>query len=153
MSKLFRIASLLFLLPAAGGYRHVGKYVLPNATLTPGDIRTTDATLVCTGGPTAQYRLTTEGMKKQVCAMYGVGHCPWEGHLEIDHLIPLELGGADEIKNLWPQPAPDYKFKDKLENELHREVCAGKTSLSDAQNEIKSDWTASYRKRIKVLPQ
>jgi hypothetical protein len=72
--------------------------------------------------------------------------------MEIDHLIPLELGGADDVKNLWPQPAPDYKYKDKLENELHRLVCSGKVSLSAAQDEIKTDWTLSYRKRFRPLP-
>jgi hypothetical protein len=23
---------------------------------------------------------------------------------ELDHLIPLELGGSNDLRNLWPQP-------------------------------------------------
>jgi hypothetical protein len=41
---------------------------------------------------------------------------------EVDHLIPLELGGSNEMKNLWPQPdkrQPECVEKDQLENELH----------------------------------
>jgi len=37
--------------------------------------------------------------------------------------------------------------KDWLENELHMEVCAGKITLSDAQQEIKDNWYAAHLKR------
>jgi hypothetical protein len=33
--------------------------------------------------------------------------------------------------------------KDVLENRLHREVCAGQITLSDAQREISGDWTTA----------
>ena len=69
---------------------------------------------------------------------------------EVDHLISRELGGADEEDNLWPQPYtqhPGAHEKDWLENELHEEVCRGKISLVDAQNEIKEDWYKAHLKR------
>jgi hypothetical protein len=74
---------------------------------------------------------------------------------ELDHLISLELGGnPEDPKNLWMQPwekrgahfAPSgegAESKDVVENRLHREVCAGTISLTDAQREIASDWTAA----------
>ena len=34
--------------------------------------------------------------------------------------------------------------KDRVENYLHRLVCAGKISLKDAQKAIKTDWTKVY---------
>jgi hypothetical protein len=55
---------------------------------------------------------------------------------EVDHLILLELGGSNEIKNLWPEPddpRPGWDDKDELENELHRPVCSGEMTLADAQ--------------------
>jgi hypothetical protein len=123
---------------------------MPNLKYTPGEVRTTDTKEVCST-TTKTFRLTTESMKRQVCVNYGLLNCPHEGKLEIDHLIPLELGGADAVDNLWPQPAkpvPGYKEKDKLENKLHELVCNGKISLIDAQALIRTDWFAAYKKYI-----
>jgi hypothetical protein len=45
---------------------------------------------------------------------------------EIDHLISRELGGADDVKNFWPQPYGTHAWnavlKDRVENRLHKEV-------------------------------
>jgi hypothetical protein len=71
---------------------------------------------------------------------------------ELDHLIPLELGGSIDARNLWPQPtctSPwNSKEKDQLEKHLHSEVCAGALDLLAAQKEIAADWTAAYQRRF-----
>ena len=71
---------------------------------------------------------------------------------ELDHDISLEIGGhPSDPNNLWLQPYTgplNAHMKDKLENELHKEVCAGKITLVGAQSEISSDWVAAYRKRF-----
>lgn len=60
---------------------------------------------------------------------------------ELDHLIPLELGGSPaSVLNLWPEAAPGYPIKDKTENRLKAEVCAGKLPLAAAQQAIASNW-------------
>lgn len=59
---------------------------------------------------------------------------------EYDHLVPVELGGANDRANLWPQPGA-HNAKDPVENRLKAEVCAGKISLADAQRKIASNWT------------
>jgi hypothetical protein len=73
---------------------------------------------------------------------------------ELDHIISLELGGhPSDPKNLYPEPYDNIvngldlgaKSKDKVENYLHKQVCDGKISLVEAQNEIKTDWVAVYR--------
>jgi len=80
-------------------------------------------------------------------------------------LISRELGGADELKNLWPEmwgtPAnpltsrgpfpPDVvgaKSKDAVENALHKEVCAGTLTLKEAQDIISTDWFKYYRDKV-----
>lgn len=105
---------------------------------------------------TRDVRHVTPEMKKQVYADYGMtnhkGACAKSKRgCEIDHLISLELGGKNDIKNLWPQPFGKpwgAEVKDKLENRLHKLVCAGTIDLEIAQQEISTDWIASYRRRM-----
>ena len=68
---------------------------------------------------------------------------------ELDHLVPLELGGADGLGNIWPQCGPDetalksrfFKRKDVVENYLAAKVRSGAMPLEDAQRGIAADWT------------
>jgi hypothetical protein len=68
---------------------------------------------------------------------------------ELDHLISIELGGADTVDNIWPQCGPKgvvrarryFHQKDLVENWLAREVRAGRIALESAQRGIASDWT------------
>jgi hypothetical protein len=70
--------------------------------------------------------------------------------VEIDHLIPLCLGGADTDSNLWPEPRrslePEFNAerKDDLEHRLCQLVCAGELDAREAQRAIAEDWTAAY---------
>jgi hypothetical protein len=69
------------------------------------------------------------------------------GEYEVDHLIPLELGGSNDLKNLWPEPAapkPGFHEKDSLENKLHELVCAGSLELGAAQHAIATNWWLAY---------
>lgn len=119
---------------------------LPDLTLTQGSARA-DASVdqICSES-TINYRHTSLALKKQVCKEYGYkpGTCPADGKMEVDHLIPLELGGADVRENLWIQTAPDYHMKDKLENELHRRVCAHDMTLTFARKCIHDNWVSCY---------
>lgn len=71
---------------------------------------------------------------------------------EEDHLIPLELGGnPTSSKNLWPEPLRgpwNAHVKDRLENYLNEQVCAGRMGLEQAQREIAEDWIAAYQKYL-----
>lgn len=68
---------------------------------------------------------------------------------ELDHLVPLELGGADGMGNIWPECGPNraaldqryFKMKDHVENYLADMVKAGRIPLGDAQRGIAADWT------------
>lgn len=123
---------------------------LPDRKLTPGDVFsgvTTDD--VCTPGWVREHRAVMEGMRHQAYAEYGRTEGP--GCCEVDHLIPLELGGSNDLKNLWPQPTdprPGDAEKDQLENELHRLVCSGKLPLTDAQQCIASDWVKCWERYV-----
>ena len=126
---------------------------LPDPRCTPGEADpavTQDniGSTICVPGYTEKVRppvSVTEPMKLSSMKSYGDSDSP--SHYEYDHLIPLELGGASTIKNLWPEPlAGQYNAhaKDTVENILKKGVCAGQISLADAQHEIAVNWTAVY---------
>lgn len=128
------------------------QHALPNKALTPGVVRTIDEKEICAKTfRTKPYRKTTAAMKKHVCDEYKVKSCPAQNKMELDHLLPLELGGLDDEKNLWVQMAPDYHLKDVLENKLKKQVCSGEVSLPEAQQCIMSDWVSCYRKHVGPL--
>jgi hypothetical protein len=65
---------------------------------------------------------------------------------ELDHLVPLELGGANDAANLWPEAGTLPNPKDAVENALRRAVCDGEVRLISAQRAIALDWkTAETR--------
>lgn len=75
---------------------------------------------------------------------------------EIDHLVSLELGGSNSIRNLWPQSyvtePQNAHVKDTLENALHELVCSGKLSLEEAQKAIATNWIQAYGQYVGPLP-
>lgn len=96
-------------------------------------------------------------MRSEIYRRYGIPHPrrnAGENQVcEIDHLVPLELGGSDSIENLWPQCGPPdvrlrdryFKQKDLVENYLSAQVKEGAMDLAEAQRQIARDWTSYLR--------
>jgi hypothetical protein len=99
----------------------------------------------CVSGYTRQVRNVSDSERYQVFAEY---HVPYANHAayEVDHLIPLELGGDNSIRNLWPERGSIPNAKDGLENELHNLVCEGRLSTATAQHAIATDWVAALQR-------
>ena len=75
--------------------------------------------------------------------------------IEIDHIVPLELGGSNDIANLFPEPGSgraDYQVKDELENKLHVLVCSGSMTIRAAQVGIATHWQMLYKRIFGVVP-
>ncbi len=122
---------------------------LPDPACTPGAIiATATKDQICTPGYSKNVRDVNEAEKNEVFAEYGIAkHSP--GEYEVDHLISLELGGSNDIANLWPEaaePRPGFHEKDKVENYLHDQVCSGALSLQQAQIQISSNWILVHDK-------
>ena len=120
----------------------------PDPDCTPGALNpevtqeTLDSTLCRSGGYTDSVRPPrgyTDALKPRFMAAYSVESEPLTAY-ELDHLIPLGLGGApSDPRNLWPEPeyGPDSASeKNNLAGELNQAVCAGDISLAAAQLEL-----------------
>jgi hypothetical protein len=125
---------------------------LPDPRCTPGArfTRVTRAQ-VCRSGYSSAVRNVSTATKDAVYRAYGMTRHFDGGDGEVDHLVSLELGGSNSRANLFPEaasPRPGSHEKDRLENALHADVCAGRVSLRRAQRLIAGDWVAEYRRRF-----
>jgi hypothetical protein len=109
----------------------------PNPALTPGATdpvvtQSNVSSTICTRGYSSTVRNVSTQTKHGIYAAYGIPRSQQRNYV-IDHLVPLEVGGANDPKNLWPEPKADAKVKDKLENQMHASVCNGGITLTLAQ--------------------
>ena len=115
---------------------------------TPGAIFSdVTAEQICVRGYARSVRNVPVQVKHEVYREYGITHHR-PGEYEVDHLISLELGGSNDIANLWPEaaePRPGFHERDKVENYLHEEICAGRIPLAQAQAKIANDWLEVYK--------
>ena len=128
----------------------IANQVLPDPACTPGAVLTTNTTVICKVGYTKTVRDVSTATKKKVFQEYGI---PWaqRSNYEVDHLISLELGGSNDISNLFPEShlvKNNSYTKDAFENYLHKQVCTGKLSITDAQYQIATDWAAYNTARV-----
>jgi len=118
----------------------------PDPRLTPGDVFQVSAAQVSVSGYASKVRNVPVTEKRAVYAEYHLAYPEPAGSYECDHFIPLCLGGSNSIKNLWPEPAPQFHWKDGLEVYLWHEVRNHTISLAEAQREIRTDWYAYWVK-------
>ncbi len=110
----------------------------PNAVLTPGaTIADITADTVCADGYARTVGAVASAVIDQVFSAYGLGDVN-RSEFELDHLVPVELGGSNDITNLWPEPMLELGKngaidKDAIETQLHDAVCAKKLKLDAAQ--------------------
>jgi len=115
----------------------------------------TRAVICAAGFRTGSIRNVPQSEKFAVEAEYGMAPAYYGRSIEIDHIVSLELGGSNDIANLFPEPgsgAADYAVKDRLENRLHDMVCAGQIGLGSAQRAIARDWEGLYRRVFGTPP-
>jgi len=121
----------------------------PNRELTPGKTRPVTWDQVCSDGYRDMNRVVSPGVQRQVFKEYGISGTRRQDY-EVDYLITPELGGADDLQNLWPEPYSSTDWgahvKDALEDRLHQMVCEKKIDLGTAQREMARDWISAYKK-------
>jgi hypothetical protein len=127
----------LLLAPAAAQDHQ--RALIPGA-VDPNVTQRTIHDTICQRGYTAKVRpprKVTDAIKHRL--VEGLPDSPQD--YELDHLIPLGLGGhPTSPENLWLQGRPEAAIKDRDELRLHREVCAGRMTLEQAQRDMLKTW-------------
>ncbi len=143
-------------------------YPIPDPACTPGAANPTVTVEVLTD-PAFRTRCIRDGAtsSQQKNKTYGWYDIPKPAHntgagqvCELDHLVSLELGGADTLDNIWPQCGPEdvnlreryFKQKDIVENYLAAQVKAGNMELREVQRGIAEDWTQYLDEARKACP-
>ena len=120
----------------------------PEPSLTPGVTAGLNREQICHAMP-PKNRIVPASLQRRVFEEYGIAGAEPRAY-EVDYLITPALGGADDIRNLWPQSYSsavwNARVKDALEDRLHELVCEGQLDLATAQRDISSDWIAAYKK-------
>ena len=125
--------------------------LLPDKALTPGAVRQASLDELCRVpdddndlDPTVE-----QPTRNAVFHEYGIAADREKHYFQVDYLINPQLGGIDDVRNLWPQPYTsewNAEAKDALERRLHQMVCERKIELADAQREIAENWIDAYKK-------
>lgn len=137
--------------------RMINGFPVPDPACTPGATNPT-VTVTVLRDPAfrtacIRQQVTTEQQKAQTYRWYVIPHpannTGGSQTCELDHLVSLELGGADTLDNIWPQCGPPgvplaqryFKQKDIVENYLAWRVRRGDMDLAQAQKGIATNWT------------
>jgi anti-sigma factor RsiW len=149
----FALVVLVAAIVQYGGHREAPVFrsvpvSFPEPSLTPGVVVTANKKQICDAAP-PKNRIVAASLRRKVFEEYGIVAAEPRAY-EVDYLITPALGGADDIRNLWPQSYSsavwNARVKDALEDRLHDLVCEGNLELATAQHDISSDWIAAYKK-------
>jgi Putative zinc-finger len=121
---------------------------VPNPNLTPGATVRLSQSELCRE-TNENNKAVPVALQRRVFDEYGIRTAEPRAY-EVDYLITPALGGADDIRNLWPESSSatvwNAQVKDALEAHLRNLVCHGDVDLATAQREIATNWIDAYKK-------
>jgi hypothetical protein len=117
----------------------------PNPIQTPGATASTDVAAICAGPDRTHTHIPGE-IQSLAYQEYGLQFPNRNPNYTLDWLIPIELGGANTLPNIWPAAITGvgYHQKQQLNARLRKLVCSGQMMLTTAQTGLTRDWYALY---------
>ena len=123
---------------------------LPDRRCSPGAYysKLTKGVICSPSFHTGAIRDVPQSEKFAVEREYGKAASYYGRSVEIDHIVPLELGGSNSIANLYFEPEaarPTITPRTNSRTRLHDMVCSGSITLRRAQRQIATNWKTLYR--------
>jgi Protein of unknown function (DUF3761) len=123
---------------------------LPDRRCSPGGYysKLTRAVICAPRFRTGSIRNVPQTEKFSVEREYRMAATYYGYSIEIDHIVPLELGGSNSIPNLFPEPGSgkaNYHAKDQAEDRAKQWVCEGRLALTTARRDFATNWERLYR--------
>jgi len=120
-----------------------GAFVVPDNLCTPGAYQRLTRAQVCTSKDRPALPVAE---RRRLLASYGVPK--WTGaNGELDHRVPLFLGGLTVRSNLWPEVGSIPNQKDRLEVYVRRRICTRLPHPMSVRTGIRiflSNWVHAY---------
>lgn len=119
-----------------------GVRLLPDTAATPGKLCTAndldfDGLKYAAKVPVCRANITDK-MKSTVAKMYGIKDADVSNFV-FEHYVPLSIGGANDVANIWPQPKEFVKAKNDVEEAAYAQLKDGKIT-QDAAVALVKDW-------------
>lgn len=123
----------------------VPPFTAPDNACTPGAYVQKTRADVCDGDTRRPTLLAAE--RRAILSRYGLAS--WSGaDGELDHRVPLVLGGVTDRRNVWPERELNgTNPKDRLEFRVYRRVCFGDPHPMRVRTAVRiflSDWRHAY---------
>jgi hypothetical protein len=111
--------------------QHVRGHVAADRRCTPGLVVKGNSYAACKAYNRTPRHVTVT-MRKTVFRWYGI---PYAEHAryEVDHLEPRFACGADDVRNLWPEPGASPNVKDKDELRWYAALRDGRKAVKQVQ--------------------
>ena len=126
-------------------------FIRPDQACTPGDYDKLTTAQVCTSKdrpalPAAE--------RRRILVNYGFNPATWTGKSgELDHRVPVFLGGRTDARNIWPEPEPVFNTKDRLEVYVQRRICSSHTMRAGyARHIFMGNWVLYYNRYLGGIP-
>jgi hypothetical protein len=124
--------------PDGGCLEGAGAFVTPDVVCTPGSLDDLSRAEVCTPKDHPALRAAD---RRAILDRYGLSS--WAGaDGELDHRVPVFLGGRTEPANVWPERGAIPNAKDRLEVYVRARVCSDPPTMrvETARRIFLSDW-------------
>jgi hypothetical protein len=117
----------------------------PRPALTPGAVVSTNTAALCSEPDHSQGNAPASA-QAAVFQEYGLTSPQIQKKFDIDYLVPLPLGGAQTIANMWPAALKGTGFFEKVQVDhvLRDLVCRRTITLRAAQHDLEQNWYAAW---------
>ena len=127
-----------------------GNLSMPNPALTPGAVARKNTSAVCALRDHVSSSPIPTATQDAVYDEYGYRNPEVQSKYDIDYLVPILLGGATTIANMWPASFNGTGFfeKIKLDYVLRDLVCHRTLPLITAQKDLEKNWYVAWLKYV-----